>query len=187
PGPNIPAGETPLAILPSEVRVAIESMKRGSAPGPENITADFFRAGGHNLHLLLVNRITAYLQKEKIPDQWRTWHTVISPKKRDRKDLRNYRPICLLNVLYKLFTKIILSRISRTFDEVQPVEQAGFQKGFCCMDHIQTMSRVIEFRREYHLPLVLAFVDYEKAFDSVETNAILSALVDQGVDLSYIR
>ncbi|KAE9412290.1 hypothetical protein Angca_009468, partial [Angiostrongylus cantonensis] len=114
PGPNIPAGETPLGILPSEARVAIESMERGTAPGPDNITADFLRAGGHNLHVLLADHMTAYLQKEKIPDQWRTSRTVILPKKGDRKDLRNYRPICLLNVLYKLFTKIILSRISRT-------------------------------------------------------------------------
>ena len=47
--------------------------------------------------------------------------------------------------------------------------------------------RVIEVCREYRLPLVLTFVDYEKAFDSVETNAILSALVDQGVDPAYVR
>ncbi|KAE9412714.1 hypothetical protein Angca_003797, partial [Angiostrongylus cantonensis] len=120
-------------------------------------------------------------------DQWRTSRTVILPKKGDRKNLRNYRPICLLHVLYKLFTKIILSRLSRTLDEAQPVEQAGFREGFCCMDHIQNVSRVVEVCREYHLPLVLTFVDYEKAFDSVETNAILSALVDQGVDPSYIR
>ena len=55
------------------------------------------------------------------------------------------------------------------------------------MDHIQTVAIVIEVCREYHLPLVLTSVDYEKAFDSVETNAILSALVDQGVHSSYIR
>ncbi|PIO63209.1 hypothetical protein TELCIR_15202, partial [Teladorsagia circumcincta] len=40
---------------------------------------------------------------------------------------------------------------------------------------------------EHHMPLVLTFVDYEKAFDSVETNAILSALVDQGVESSYVN
>ncbi|KAK6750494.1 hypothetical protein RB195_002457 [Necator americanus] len=44
----------------------------------------------------------------------------------------------------------------------------------------KTVSRVIEICREYRLPLVLTFVDYEKAFDSVEMNAILSSLVDQG-------
>ncbi|KAE9414048.1 hypothetical protein Angca_002619, partial [Angiostrongylus cantonensis] len=167
PNPNIPAGGTPLGILPSEVRVAIENMKRGTAPGPDNITADFLRAGGHNLHVLLADHMTAYLQKEKIPDQWRTSRTVILPKKEDRKDLRSCRPIYLLNVLYKLFTKIILSRISTTLDEAQPVEQAGFRKGFCCMDHIQTVSRVIEVSRKYHLPIVLTFADYEKAFNSV--------------------
>ncbi|KAK6741424.1 hypothetical protein RB195_009340 [Necator americanus] len=44
--------------------------------------------------------------------------------------------------------------------------------------------RGIEVCWEY---LVLTFVDYEKAFDSLETNAILSALVDKGVDASYVR
>ncbi|KAK6756506.1 hypothetical protein RB195_014739 [Necator americanus] len=90
-------------------------------------------------------------------------------------------------VLYKVFTKIILTRIFRTLDEAQPQEQAGFRQGFSCLDHIQTVSRVNEVCREYRLPIVLTFVDYEKAFDSVETNAILSALVDQGVDASYVR
>ncbi|KAK6743278.1 hypothetical protein RB195_010501 [Necator americanus] len=125
-------------------------------------------------------------EKERIPDQWKTSRTVLIHKKGDREDLRNYRPICLLSVLYKVF-KIILTRISTTLDEAQPQEQAGFRQGFGCLDHIQTVSRVIEVCREYHLPLVLTFVDYEKVFDSVETNAILSALVDQGVDASYVR
>ncbi|KAK6760837.1 hypothetical protein RB195_022051 [Necator americanus] len=75
----------------------------------------------------------------------------------------------------------------RTLDEAQPQEQAGFRQGFSCLDHIQTVSKVIEVCREYRLPFVLTFFDYEKAFDSVETNAILSALVDHGVDASYVR
>ncbi|KAK6749844.1 hypothetical protein RB195_002073 [Necator americanus] len=185
--PIIPTGEAPQRILPSEVRVAIKSMKPGTAPGPDFISADFLRAGGHPLHVILAAHMTSYLQKERIPDQWKTSRTVLIHKKGDREDLRNYRPICLLSVLYKVFTKIILIHISRTLDEAQPQEQAGFRQGFSCLDHIQTVSRIIEVCREYPLPLVLTFFDYGKAFDSVETNAILSALVDQGVDTSYVR
>ncbi|KAK6748154.1 hypothetical protein RB195_001027 [Necator americanus] len=93
----------------------------------------------------------------------------------------------LLSVLYKVFTKIILTRISRTLGEAQPQKQAGFRQGFSCLDHIQTVSRVIGVCQEYRQLLVLTFVDYENAFDSVETNSILSALVDQGVGASYVR
>ncbi|KAK6729781.1 hypothetical protein RB195_006684 [Necator americanus] len=185
--PIIPTGEAPPRILPSEVRVAIKSMKPGTAPGPDFISADFLRAGGHPLHVILAAHMTSYLQKERIPDQWKTSQTVLIHKKGDREDLRNYRAICLLSVLYTVFTKIILTRISRTLDEAQPQEKAGFRQGFSCFDHIQTVPRVIKVCRKYRLPLVLTFVDYEKTFDSIETNAILSALVDQGMDASYVR
>ncbi|KAK6760653.1 hypothetical protein RB195_021927 [Necator americanus] len=185
--PIIPPGEAPQRILPSKVRVAIKIMKPGTAPGPDFISADFLRAGGHPFHVILAAHMTSYLQKERIPDQWQTSQTVLIHKKCDREDLRNNLPICLLSVIYKVFSRIISTLISRTLDEAQPQEQAGFRQGLSCLDHIQTVSKVIEVCREYRLPLTLTFVDGGKAFDSIETNAILSALVDQGVDASYVR
>ncbi|KAK6764210.1 hypothetical protein RB195_024503 [Necator americanus] len=140
----IPTDEAPPRILPSEVRVAIKSMKLGTARRLDFISTDFLRTGGHPLHVILAAHMTTYLQKERIPDQWKTSRAVLMHKKGVREDLRNYRPICLLSVLYKMFTKIILTRISRALDEAQPQEQAGFGQGFSCLDHIQTVSRVIE-------------------------------------------
>ncbi|KAK6735888.1 hypothetical protein RB195_018880 [Necator americanus] len=63
--PIIPTGEAPPRILPSEVRVAIKGMKPGTAPGPDFISADFLRAGGHPLHVILAAHMTSYLQKER--------------------------------------------------------------------------------------------------------------------------
>ncbi|KAK6754321.1 hypothetical protein RB195_013367 [Necator americanus] len=54
-----PTGEAPPRILPSEVRVAIKSMKPGAAPGPDFISVDFLRAGGHPLHVILAAHMTS--------------------------------------------------------------------------------------------------------------------------------
>jgi len=89
--------------------------------------------------------------------------------------------------VYKLFTKVILNRISNTLDEEQPREQAGFRSHYSTIDHLFTINRLLETAKEHRLPICLAFVDYEKAFDSVEFNAVLQALANQGIDDSYIR
>ncbi|KAK6763022.1 hypothetical protein RB195_023646 [Necator americanus] len=102
--PIIPTDEAPPRILPSGVRVAIKSMKPGTAPGLDFISPDFLWAAGHPLHVILAAHMTSYLQKERIPDQWKTLRTVLIHKKGDREELRNYCPTCLLSVLYKVFS-----------------------------------------------------------------------------------
>ncbi|KAK6031418.1 hypothetical protein OSTOST_02435 [Ostertagia ostertagi] len=56
PDPEIPTGETTPRILPSEVRVAIASMKGGTTPGPDKISTDLLRAGRHQLRALLASQ-----------------------------------------------------------------------------------------------------------------------------------
>ncbi|KAK6040726.1 hypothetical protein COOONC_21769 [Cooperia oncophora] len=46
---------------------------------------------------------------------------------------------------------------------------------------------LIERCKEYKMPLILTFVDYTKAFDSVEINAVLNALQHAGVDPTYVN
>ncbi|KAK6760373.1 hypothetical protein RB195_021735 [Necator americanus] len=100
--PIIPTGEASPRILPSEVRDAIKSMKPGTAPGPDLISADFLRAGGHPLHVILAAHMTSYLQKERIPDQWKASPTVLIHKKDSREDLWDYIPSDMLAELVLL-------------------------------------------------------------------------------------
>ncbi|XGW34855.1 hypothetical protein V3C99_018696 [Haemonchus contortus] len=65
--------------------------------------------------------------------------------------------------------------------------QAGFRRGFSTIDHIHTVTRLIEVSREYKMPLFLTFIDLKKAFDTVETEAVIEALANQGVPTQYIR
>ena len=64
----------------------------------------------------------------------------------------------------------------------QPIAQAGFHSGYSTINHIYPVNRLKEKWAEYQKPLRLAFVDYEKAFDSVESKAVLTSLEKQGID-----
>ena len=112
---------------------------------------------------------------------------VIFFKKGNRKDIKNYKPICLLSNMFKLFTKIITTRLDKKLDENQPREQAGFRRKYSTTDHIHAINQLKEKCREYNIPQCAAFVDYEKAFGSVQTQAILTSLQEQGIEYVYIE
>ncbi|KAK6763693.1 hypothetical protein RB195_024136 [Necator americanus] len=76
----------------------------------------------------LARIFTRYKSECKVPKQWKTSKTVLLYKKGAPHDIGNYRPICLLSVIYKLFTRVILNRIEKVLDEGQPCEPAGFSK-----------------------------------------------------------
>lgn len=188
--PLIPTPSSPHQLphfLPSEVRSAVEKMASNKAPGEDGIPAELVRACGHRLYAALADRFTEYHKADRVPAAWRTSRTVLLFKKGDREDLANYRPITLLPVLYKIYTRCILARIQRKLNEAQPVEQAGFRRTFSTIDHIFTIVRLLETHREYHRPLVLTFIDYEKAFDSVEPKTVWTALRNQGIEEEYIH
>ena len=115
----------------------------------------------------MTNLFTNCLKKSEVPNSWNEI-IILLFKKGDPKDIANYHPISLLNNIFKLFTKIITARITRTLDENQLKEQAGFRRGFLTIDHLDVVNQLIEKCAEYKIPLVIGLVNYNKAFDSVE-------------------
>ncbi|KJH39653.1 hypothetical protein DICVIV_14466, partial [Dictyocaulus viviparus] len=97
------------------------------------------------------------------------------------------KTIMLFQTLFLPKSDMRSRRIGRRLDEEQPREQAGFRKGFSTMDHIHTITRLIKVSREYKKPLCLTFIDLKKAFDSVETEAVMEALTNQALPTPYIK
>ena len=77
--------------------------------------------------------------------------------------------------------------MEKTLDANQPREQAGFRKGFATTDHLHTINQIIEKSNKFNLPLCIAYIDYEKAFDSVEHNVIFQALRNIDINETYIN
>ncbi|XP_047533375.1 uncharacterized protein LOC125068313 [Vanessa atalanta] len=86
-----------------------------------------------------------------------------------------------------LFSRVVTHRLARRLDEFQPPEQAGFRSGYSTVDHIHIVRQIVQKTEEYNQPLCMAFVDYEKAFDSIETWAVLDSLQRCHIDWRYIE
>ena len=82
----------------------------------------------------------------------------------------------LLQIMYKVFSKILLQRMIRTLDFPQSRVQAGFRAGYSTKDHLQAVNQLQEKGNEYNMPLCFAFVDYEKAFDSIKFEQLFEGL-----------
>ena len=88
--------------------------------------------------------------------------------------------------MYKLFTRILQKRMERVLDGNQPREQAGLKKGYSTVDRLQTINQLIEKCNEFNRPLSIGYIDYEKAFDSIEHKAIFKALRSIRINETYI-
>lgn len=143
--------------------------------------------GKESLSKIIQEMFNEVLEQEIIPKQWLISSIILLHKKGEKSDINNYRPISLISMIYKIFAKCMLKRISKTLDENQPKEQAGFRKGYSTIDHLQATNQLIEKCQEYQLKLYLAFIDYSKAFDSIEHAYILKALYEHGIESKWVR
>lgn len=172
-------------ISVDETTACLEEMKNNKSPGDDGIAIEAIKEGGTSLMDTIVKLFNACLWQGITPSQWNNAIIIIMHKKGDITNLGNYRPISLLSHIYKLFMKVITKRLTHKLDFYQPREQAGFRTGFGTNDHLQTIKTLIEKSIEYNKPLMLIFVDFEKAFDFVNQHQMLMALADCRVDYRY--
>lgn len=181
---NIGSEEIP-EITNSEIRMALSQLKNNKCAGEDRITAEMLKIGGRKIEQILKILFNKIVDEGKIPQDWYNSEVILIFKKGDNTNIENYRPISILSHLYKLLTKIITNRITNKLDFYQPVEQAGFRKHFSTTDHLHTIRTLIEKCTEYNVPLHVAFVDFQKAFDSVEIWAVLESLENARIDSRY--
>ena len=175
-------------IIAAEVEGILRNLKNNKSGGEDKIVNEQLKYGqGTGLVKWLVLLFNKILQTQKIPTDWKTSNIILLHKKGDKHVVDNYRPISLSSSLSKIFSKILEKRIKGGLMSQQPVEQAGFRAGFSTTDHLFTLNQVIEKAEEYQIDLHLAFVDFRKAFDSINHEFMLQALKNQGVPHIYIK
>ena len=123
------------------------------------------------------------------PSQWTEGIIIPLHKKGSHDDPKNYRGITLISCLGKLFTSIINQRLINwsTANEISTDAQFGFKSGHSTIDAIFILQNLIQKRLNNKKRLYCAFIDLQRAFDSVYRNALWYKLIKYGVDGKLLK
>ena len=86
----------------------------------------------------------------------------------------------------KILRRIILQRLIDALEEILRDQQMGFRKNRSCTDHIATLRIIAEQSLEWNSSLYITFIDFEKAFDSVDHNTLWKILRHYGIPEKFI-
>ena len=162
---------------------AVTRLKNGKACGEDYILNEMIKAFSENHNHLLTQTFNVVLLSGHVPNERETG--VIKPiykNKGDINDPDNYRGITLL-CLGKLFTSVINERLTVFIDSNQIMNeaQAGFRKGYSTTDQIFTLKCIVELFVCQGRILFCTFVDYSKAFDSINRATLWKKLISCGI------
>ena len=116
-------------FLEKEIAQIIKNLKNNKAGGEDGIKNEHIKYGGEILIQIITKLCNEIMEENKISEAWKQSNIILLHKKGDRHDIENYRPISLSPTLLKIFSKLIVNRISIALNEQQPSEQAGFRGG----------------------------------------------------------
>ena len=160
----------------------MSQLKSRKAPRSDEITADILKAEGAPVIQWLYEIFTDVWKNEEIMIACNLAILVKLYKNKGEKQLcDNYGGIWLLNVISKIFSRIILNRIQPLIDRQLLEAQSGFRAQRSTIDQILTLKLVMEKRREYNKPLFICFIDITKAYDSVNCDLLWRVCRKYGV------
>ena len=131
-------------ITTEELQNAISKLKKGKSPDSNGIRAEDIKACDDETKEMVRQLFNEIIKRNNFtPDEWKKVKIKVIHKKGDVENVSNYRPICSLPALYKLFSTILYGRLYPVLDQRQAEDQAGFRKTCQTTDHLATF-RLIE-------------------------------------------
>ena len=164
---------TDVQMTPSEVHGVMTSL-RNKGPGPDSIPNAFWKKHKDKLAYPLAKMFQAAIAHKAFHPSTTQGAITILHKKKDRRNIRNYRPIALLNTDYKIFTIILNERLKQVIHHIASQENSGFipQRFIVENAHLLNMLRARSEELAAHaVPPMARFgsafvsLDQEKAFD----------------------
>jgi hypothetical protein len=126
-----------------EVRKAIFQMEHNKALGPYSFPAEFYQTFWDTINDDLLELFSCLHAGELELFRLNFGEIVLLPKVNEAERIQQYKPICLLNVSFKFFTKVATFRLNSVADHVVQLSQTAFMQGRNILDGVVTLHETV--------------------------------------------
>lgn len=175
-------------VTKDEIRLALVVMKPLKNPRPDGLHATFFQHHWEVVGDLIYEMVTKVFQGADLEKGINKTIITLIPKVARPTSIKDFRPISLLNVSYKVITKLIANRLKSIMPSISGT-QASFVEGQSISDNIIVIQKIIHSTRHKigKVGWMTIKVDLEKAYDRLSWDFIEDTLFDVGFPQSLVR
>jgi exonuclease III len=150
-----------------ELDVAVEESKSRTAPGIDGYSNSFIKKFWRFFRVPLLECSLTSFRKKTLIDSFRTATIRLIPKKGDASNIKNWRPISLLNCFYKIVARAVNNRLKKFVDRITSRAQKGFTSSRYIHEVIINLSQTISYSKKHNINGAIVSIDQAKAFDSI--------------------
>ena len=163
-------------ITKEEIAKALKKMPNNKSPGQDGIPVELYKIYWYLFGDDLLDVFKAGLEDNCLSYTQYLAVIILLYKKGDRADIRNWRPISLLNLDYKILSKVFAERLKLILHEIISDEQKGCVPGRFIGDNIRYIEDLLHEIENQSENSIVLMLDQEKAFDRVEWQWLFSTL-----------
>ena len=152
-------------------------MKNGKSPGSDGLTKEFYVSFFNEISPLLIDVLNhSYQPGQLSTSQRQALITLIEKKEKDKRYIKNWRPISLINVDAKLASEILAGEIKKVLPNIIKHDQTAHVTGRYIGESIRLISDILEHTEENNIDGILFSADFEKALIQLSTPLFLLLL-----------
>ena len=176
-------------ITMEELLEQVQRSPKHSSPGNDGLGCQYLHIlfTIPSLQKLILEVYNNALTKEETPSSWKDIRVRLLPKKGDLSDLKNWRPISLINCDAKIFTRVINLRLSSIANKIINPSQTGFMKRRFIGDNGLLLHLIVQQARLSKHTGIGLLLDQEKAYDRVNPQYLVRVLTAFGFHERFIR
>ena len=160
-----------------EISYSLKNMKNDKSPGSDGYTVEFFKVFWGQLGQFILRSLNEGFRKGELSNTQKEGVIICIPKvDKPRNFIKNWRPISLLNIIYKIGSASIANRLKLVLPSLIHEDQTGFISGRFIGDNIRLIYDIINYLTNSNSPGLLLNLDFEKAFDSLEWSFLFKVL-----------